>query len=46
MVRPAASENPMIREIFGSIFPTRVRTVSVASVASETRTVSHPTKIK
>ena len=36
----------MIRERFGSIPPTRVKTVSVASVASATRTVSQPTKIK
>ena len=35
----------MIRETFGSIPPTRVRTVSVASVASATKTVSQPTKI-
>ena len=46
IVNPAAIEKPRIREIFGSIFPTRVKTVSVASVASETRTVSQPTKIK
>ena len=46
IVKPAAIENPIIREIFGSILPTRVRTVSVASVASETKTVSQPTKIK
>ena len=32
--------------MFGSIFPTRVKTVSVARVASETNTVSQPTKIK
>ena len=46
MVRPPANKNPNNLDKSGSIFPTRVNTVSDASVARDTKTVSQPTNIR
>ena len=46
IVKPPASIKPKTREMSVSIFPIRVNTVPEASVANETKTVSHPTNIK
>ena len=46
MVSPPASKKPNTFDRSGSILPTRVKTVSEANVARDTRTVSQPTNIK
>ena len=46
MVSETAMTNPRIKARFWSTPPIREKTVPVASVASETKTVSQPTKIK
>ena len=46
MVNPPATKNPKIFGKSPSTPPTRLNTVSVAKVASDTKTVSHPTNIK
>ena len=45
-VRATAITNPIIIAVLCSRCPTRIKTVPVAKVASDTKTVSHPTKIK
>ena len=45
-VSETATMNPKIIAILRSTLPTRSKTVPVANVASDTKTVSHPTKTK
>jgi hypothetical protein len=46
MVNPPATKNPKSFAKSPSIPPTRLKTVSVAKVARDTKTVSQPTNIK